>query len=415
MKILQVNTTDTKGGAALISWELKKSLTKRGHDVSMLVGYKRSSDPNVREIFNTPLNRRLSQVIGRNFRSRLQHHLGYWLANDIAFLPGEKISLLPEFKNADVVHAHNLHSLFFNLKALTKLTYQKPFLWTLHDMWPLTGGAAHAFDCPHWTTGGCNCMLPNTLPKMAWNNSRHLWKLKQNIYTNSRLHLVAPSQWLANQIKKSMLANQPLTVIYNGVDTDIFKPIVDKIALRKTLNLPLNKRIILFASKGGSKNPWKGWEYAEKIITYAAKHGDITFICLGGYDNPSLPANVIAVPYVTDQLRLSQYYAASDMLLYPSIADNCPLTILEAMACGLPVLAFATGGIPELVEHKKNGYVARYRDSDDLIKGFRELLSLSAQEKMAYQLTGRERTLNQFSLTKMVEAYEKLYKTLIKV
>jgi glycosyltransferase involved in cell wall biosynthesis len=413
MKILQINTTDTKGGAALIAWGLKKALTERGHTVSMIVGYKRSSDQNVREIFDTPVNRTVSKFFGRNIRNRIHHHLSYWLSNDIAFLPGKKISSLNEFRGADIVHAHNLHSLFFNLKALPKLSRQKPLVWTLHDMWPLTGGAAHAFDCPHWTTSGCSCKLPNTLPKMAWNNSRHLWKLKRHIYKNSRLTLVAPSQWLADQTKKSILSDKPLTVIYNGVDTDVFKPVISKPELREELSLPKDKKIVLFASKGGSKNPWKGWEYAEKIITHFSHHTDIIFICLGGYDNPLMPPNVITVPYIDSQTKLAKYYAASDLLLYPSVADNCPLTVLEAMACGLPVLTFATGGIPELVTHKKNGYVARYRHIDDLITGFDYLTNLSKQEETIFAETSRKRAVEQFSLEKMVGAYETLYKKLI--
>src|SRR3989344_4250386 len=204
LSILEINTMDTRGGAAQIAWQLTQRLRARGHDVSLLVGHRLSQDPAVYSTYDGWLNKLISRLIHRNFRLRLQHHLTYWLANDISWLPGRNIFKLKAFKTADIVHAHNLHSLFFNLKVLPKLTAAKPFVWTLQDMWSLTGGAAHAFDCPHWPSGGCNCVLPNSLPAMRWNNARWLWRMKQKIYRRSNIHIVAPSQWLYDKVKQGM-------------------------------------------------------------------------------------------------------------------------------------------------------------------------------------------------------------------
>lgn len=410
LKILELGTTDTKGGAAAVSWALKKSLEVAGHEVNMIVGYKRSHDSSVREIWDAPINNFISKIIKRNFRARLHHHLAYWLLSDIALLPGKRILNFPEFKDADIIHAHNLHTLFFNLSALPALSQLKPFIWTLHDMWPIIGQGAHAFECEHWTTGGCDCDLPSSLPPFRLNNSRYLWNLKKSIYQRSRLHLVAPSQWLMSKVKQSILKDRPITVIYNGIDTNLFKP-GNKDELRQKYGLPKDKKIILFSSKGGSKNIWKGWQYAEKVIAKYQTRDDIIFLCMGGYDREmeNDTYKISYIPYTSDPAIMAEYYALSDILLYPSLADNCPLTVLEAMACGLPVLAFNTGGIPELVRHKQQGYIADYKNSSDLDNGLEWLLGLTPSQLADMYSSSRARAEEKFSLEKMVDNYLKLY------
>lgn len=412
MKILFIGTTDNKGGAAMVSWELKTGLEKLGHEVYMAVGYKRSHDLHVIDVFDTPLNRFISKIIRRNFYQRLSYHIAYVRSNDISIPLAKKISQEKILRDIDCIHAHNLHSNFFNLHELPYLSHRKPFIWTLHDMWAITGHNAHAFDCVHWQTGGCSCKLPDSLPIHKKNNSQKLWEEKKAIYEKSKLHLVAPSEWLKNKVEKSILKNHPIEVIYNGVDTEIFRP-MDKMETRKKLGLPLDKKIILFASKGGSKNIWKGWNYAQDIIESQKNNSDIVFICLGGYDGEKNSENIITIPYINDKNTLAQYYAASDILLYPSIADNCPLTVLEALSSGLPVLAFATGGIPELVENKVHGYIAQYQNLEDLRQGFSWLINLSQNDYQTISSACRKKSLERFSIETMVKNYITLYNTLL--
>ncbi len=432
LTVLELGTTDTKGGAAAVSWSLKTGLETRGHKVNMIVGYKRSHAPSVREIWDTPANNFISKLIGRNFRARLHHHLSYWLSNDIAFLPGKRILKYPEYTHADIVHAHNLHSLWFNLKTLSLISplnqtshlaiqqfnnfNHKPLVWTLHDMWPMLGQGAHAFECSHWISGGCDCSHPDTLPPLRYNNSRHLWKLKKQIYEQSRLTLVTPSLWLKSKVERSILKDKPLYVIYNGIDTDIFKP-CDRQALRAKLNLPQHKKIVLFSAKGGKDNIWKGGVYLDALLEKYRNDNQLFFLNLGGYqDNPTYkPFNnatinhAYSVPFISDQQTLAEYYAASDLLIYPSVADNCPLTILEALSTGLPVLAFPTGGIPELVVHKEHGYIAAYKDLADLTNGLEWLINLPRDQYAAIAAACRKRAVEKFSLDQMVDNYLNLY------
>jgi len=412
LKILEIGTTDTKGGAAMVSWELKAGLEKLGHEAYMAVGFKRSDDPKIFDVFNTPLNRFISKIIHKNFYQRLSYHIAYHRSNDISIPLAKKIFHHKILKDIDIIHAHNLHSNFFNLNELPMLSHQKPFIWTLHDMWAITGHSAHAFDCDHWQTGGCQCKLPDTIPPHKKNNSQKLWELKKEIYYKSKLHIVVPSKWLYEKAQLSILKNHVAHLIYNGVDTNIFKPQEKNIA-RKKLGLPLDKKIILFASKGGSKNIWKGWNFVEDIIDKEKNNPHILFLCLGGYDTDMRLKNVAPIDYIKDRNKLASYYSASDMLLYPSIADNCPLTVLEAMACGLPVLAFATGGIPELIMHKKTGYVAEYKNKKDLRAGFEYLITVSLDKFNSMSEECRKRVVRHFSLPNMTQQYLNLYQKIL--
>jgi len=390
-------------------WELRRLLRSRGYRVPMIVGFKKSDDPQVREIFDTPLNRWASRLVGRNVRAAVHRRLAPWIADDISLLPGRRILGWPELLGADLVHAHVLHSLYFNLGVLPELARCKPLVWTLHDMWAFTGLPVHTFDCEHWQHGGCGCALPAGRGSHRWNNTRRLWRRKQRIYRRTPVTLVVPSRWLGEKVERSMLKDKPLHLIYNGVDTKRFRP-RDKPALRARLKLPADKRIVLFASKGGPRAELKGITYARRLVDEWGGDERILFVFIGGgADSPG----VRSLGFIRDREAMAELYAACDLYLHPSLADNCPLSVLEAMACGLPVLTFRTGGIPELVEHGKTGYVAGYRDAEDLVRGFAELTRLSSDDLCRLGRAARERVELRFSLDHMTSAYEALYREVL--
>ena len=399
MNILQINTVDTKGGAAKVAYSLKKELEKMGHETSMFVGRKYSDEKNIKILNDV-----------RSFSGKARKKLAYWLANDIDIFSSDHILKTPEFKSADIVHCHNLHGNYFNLGTLEKMSAIKPVVWTLHDMWPITAHCAHAFDGKINEKGFFACPALGILPAIAWHNEKYLEKRKVGIYKNSNFHIVTPSKWLANKVAQSILGNKPLSVIHNGIDTNIFKPLrSDLNLLRSDLGLPTNKRIILVVAKGGASNPWKGGNYAQEAIQAFRGDSRAFFVDLGGdtgQDSPTLKT----VGYVADQGTLAKYYSAADILLYPSIADNCPLVVLEAQACGLPVVSFATGGIPELVDHQKTGYIARYKDIADIITGIQWMLSRSPAELATMREAAIAKIHSDFTLEKMTDQYLNLYK-----
>ena len=209
-----------------------------------------------------------------------------------------------------------------------------------------------------------------------------------------------------------MLKDKGLDVIYNGIDTDIFRP-QDKQKCRQELGLPQDKKIVLIVAKGASSNPWKGGNYAQWAINALKADSRAFFVDLGGNTNRS-ENGLKTVGFTANNEVLAKYYSAADMLLYPSLADNCPLVILEAMACGLPIVTFHTGGIPELVEHKINGYIAGYKDSEELKKGLNYMIDLPDQEIEKMRQYSVAKIRSGFTVEKMTEKYLELYQKLLK-
>lgn len=401
LNVLQINTADKKGGAAKVAYYLKQELEKRGNTTSMFVARKYSDDDNIK-IFND----------SRSFSNKVRKKLAFYLANDVDVFSSDYILKTPEFKRADIVHCHNLHTNYFNLGTLEKIATIKPVIWTFHDMWPLTAHCAHAFDGKIKESGFFACPSLDIYPPIAWHNEKYLEKRKSEIYKKSDFHIVTPSKWLADKVGQGILNNKSLSVIHNGIDTSIFNPLLrsDLNKLRSDLGLPLNRQIILVVAKGGTSNPWKGGNYARSVIETFRGNLRAFFVDLGGNTNTSHGINEAkAVSYIADQDTLAKYYSAADILLYPSIADNCPFVVLEAMACGLPVVSFNTGGIPELIEHNTNGYIAKYKDADDLKSGIEYLLNLPTQETEKMKQYSINKILSGFTVGKMVDQYIELY------
>lgn len=397
MNILQITANDIKGGAAKVAHSLKKKLQEGGQKVSMFVGWKYSNDKDV-FLINKP----------DSLAQRMRRKLTYFLANDIDIFQSDQILKTEQFKEADLIHCHILHSYYFNLNTLARISKLKPVIWTMHDMWAITPHCAHAFD-GELKDGFFQCSDLDIYPPIAWHNEKYLTRKKRRIYQNSNFHIVVPSLWLKNKIEKSVLKDKPITLIYNGVDTNIFKP-HSKQKLRQELNLPPDKKIILSVIKHGEKNPWKGGNYVREAIDHFKDREDVLFVSLGKISEGK--GQVKNLPIIESQEKLAKYYSAADILLYPSVADNCPLVVLEAQASGLPVISFKTGGIPEIVRHKKTGYIAEYKNKTDLIKGVNYILGLTNTQQEQFKKEAVLRVKENFTLDKMVDSYLRVYRDL---
>ena len=291
-----------------------------------------------------------------------------------------EIKKLPFWNQIDLIHFHNLHGGYFNIFSLPKLSKAKKCIWTLHDPWIINDKEA---------------LVPEY--KNIFKNENILFhKLKKISINNSNIVLVTPSYWLKDKITAEY-PNKRIEVIHNGTDTKVFTP-TDKTEARKTLNLPINKKIILFVANGGKENIEKGAYYLEIIKNL---YKDILFIELGGEKN-----------YIKDEKELALYYSAADILLFPSLAENLPLSILEAMSCGTPVVAFKIGGIPEIIDHKKNGYIAEYKNLEDIVKGIDFVLNHPNQINLGIE--ARRKIVNTFDVTNMINKYMSLYKEITK-
>lgn len=380
MKIFVIGTIDNKGGAANVSWELRKRLKADGNTVSTFVRYKYSNEP---DVFTIP-------------RKRYQDWLVKLFANDLTFANTDYLLNTKEFKEADIIHCHNLHSNFFNLKTLQKMSVQKPVVWTLHDMWAFTGFASNS------------ATLRNPNPKKfllyLWDNTSNLLRKKKNIYAKSRLHLVAVSDWMKNEASKSILVGKPITRIYNGIDIDTFKP-YDKTVTRKELGLPLNKKIVAFGVKG--------WIDSNKIIDSYKNNENVFFIAIGHSNIKTGNKNYKALPHTQDRNLFAKYLSVADVFFHPTPEDSFGLISAEALACGTPVVTYDVDALPEIVLHKKVGYVAEYQNIYDAKNGIDYILNLPRNEYTLMSTMARERIVNNFSLEKMYTEYLALYKKIL--
>jgi glycosyltransferase involved in cell wall biosynthesis len=396
--VLHINTDDLSGGAAKIVRDLTTYQKNKGLDVHLFVKEKKSDDD-------------CSHSIEQN-TSKAQHFLGYaakklqW--QDFFHLSSFTLPNNYLVKNADIVHLHNLHGDYFSYLALPKLSSKKHIVWSMHDMHAFTGHCSHSFSCEKWKEGCGNCPDLSIYPAINKDTTAFIHQTKQKAYEKSQLHIVALSDWLKQKLENSILKNQNIHLIYNGIDTSVFK-LKNKQEIRKQLNLPASKTIVLFSANLGAANPFKGGVYLNHLVDYYKGSENILFVAVGNSKEIEFTqSNLLSVPYISSPVVMADYYNASDVYLYPSLADNCPLVALEAMGCGLPVLAFNTGGTPELVLHKETGYIANYKDVDDLINGFDWLLSDTERLKK-FGINSVRRVEEYFTLERMNEEYLKLY------
>ncbi len=221
-----------------------------------------------------------------------------------------------------------------------------------------------------------------------------------------------PSQWLYKLVKKSILKDFPITVINNGVDTTVFKPL-DKEKLRKKYGADNKKKVISFISHGGVKNPWKGGEYMVEIINKLQENYDILFLEIGTDDKNIIKKNNWwKIPFISDPRKINELLNLSDVFLFTSIAENFPLVLLEAQSAGIPVVTFDVGGACEIVRHMQTGYVSKFKDVADTVLGVEKVLndySLSLEMRK----NSRERVLKMFSQDIQTSKFLKLFRKAI--
>ena len=391
MRVLIINTSDRTGGAAVAASRLMGALNNHGVKTKMLVRDKQSDDISVVGTPGSLLKRwhflweRL--VIYLRLHGSRQHLFEIDIANS-----GTDVTRLPEFKEADVIHLHWVNQGMLSLSVIKKILRSgKPVVWTMHDLWPATAICHYARGCHYYTSGCQHCKL---LPHGGGDNdlSAQVWRRKVQMLAAGHVFFVACSRWLEGEARKSaLLVNHSVTNIPNPIDTRIYRPL-DKIEARRRLHLPEQGRIILFVSQRVTDER-KGIRFlVEAVERLVAVHPelkqDTRIAILGGHADEvasqlALPAE--ALGYVSDEATIVAAYNAADVFVTPSLEDNLPNTIMEAMACGVPCIGFRVGGIPEMIEHQKTGYVAQLRSSDDLARGIAWVLGEADNDVLAQQ------------------------------
>lgn len=294
---------------------------------------------------------------------------------------GSNVSNHPLVQQADYIYVHWILGGFLSVKNLDQLaSLGKPMIMVMHDMWSITGGCSYSFDCQKFNSHCHNC------PILAGDKDHDLsakqFAAKKKFYDkHDNLYFVTPSSWLYKLAKNATLTkNKPIFHIPNAIDDRLFKPFDKKVA-KNILNLDENKPVIAF---GANKitSPYKGWKYLQSaLINFKSRYPEheISVLVFGSDPDEnlkqSIPFQAKFMGYIKDDYTTNLVYNATDVFVAPSLADNLPTTILESMFCGTAVVGFDVGGIPDMIIHKENGFLARYKDADDLATGIDYCLS----------------------------------------
>lgn len=324
-------------------------------------------------------------------------------------------SLWPERVNAadaDVVHLHWVNREMLSVADIGRV--RKPIVWTLHDMWAFCG-AEHYTDDSRWREGYFSTNRPAhesgfDLNRWTWNRKRKYW--------NHPMHVIAPSSWLGNCVRESALMKEwTVSVIPNVIDTNEWQP-VEKSLARRLLGLPLDVPLLLFGAMGGGKDPRKGFDLLQEALKRVPKEvSDLQLLVIGELA-PREPADLnFAVHYMGhlhDAVSLRLVNSAADVVIVPSRQDNLPQAGTEAQACGCPVVAFNTCGLPDVVAHQETGYLARPFDVDDLAEGIAWVLDGSERLR---RLSGaaRERAVRLWSPSVVIPQYMEAYRSAVEM
>jgi glycosyltransferase involved in cell wall biosynthesis len=416
MKVLHLSTYHQSGGAAIAANRINQALNRAGFSSEMLVAATSVEEPFVTSLAQTAWQKRWATA--RFALDRLTF-LPYERSRDVRFafspaLVGTDISQHPLVQQADILHLHWTTFGFLSARSLGKLfALQKPVVWTMHDMWSFTGGCHHSGSCEGYQNQCGNCPFLRTAAPDDLSHGD--WLRKQSAYQNARLTPVGCSQWLANRARKSSLfSGLAVQSIPNPLDTSLFTPI-EKTTARLELNLPINKRLILFAAAKVSA-VGKGFSYFQKALDILrqqlARADDVELLIFGGGDESLLRELPFKYHFLGSLKNLRQIiaaYSAADLFVIPSLEENLPNTIMESMACGTPVVGFEVGGIPEMVHHQQNGYLVNYRSVNDLANGIQWVLNQSETAYRQLAVNARNHVVTNYDETVIARRYIDLY------
>ncbi len=401
MKVLIVNTSASGGGAAIAALRLMEALRAKGVEATMLVRDAGAPSPWVKVLPKSPLLKlkfawERAVIWLHNGLSRRM----LWYV-DIANT-GTDITGFKEFREADVIHLHWINQGFLSLSQLERILHSgKRVVWTLHDQWPYTGICHHSADCTRYQAHCHDC--PQLCRSGAKDLSYRVFSRKRKIYHGSPLTFVGCSEWIARLAEKSALTlGHRVTHIPNPVPP-LFAPMNQKEA-RRLSGLPEEGRLVLFGSCKVSDRR-KGADYLIEACKRPELRG-VGIVIVGGHSEwmrPCFFQPVHIIDYVHSPERMAALYAAADVYVTPSLHENLPNTIAEAMSVGTPCVGFHTGGIPEMIDHLQNGYVARYKDVDDLAAGIGWTLEHHPRQ------AARAKAEEMFNPTKVARQYIKIY------
>ena len=383
MKVLIISTAERAGGGAIAARRLMVALNNHGAQTKMLVRDRATDSvtvvrvgskwPKVLERLGLMLRLRLS------LRRTWAYDSGRW---------GVDILSTREYREAEVVHLHWVNQGMLSLDTLERmLRDRKRVVWTMHDEWPFRG-------IVHYSDADVD------LPCRVRDMDEEVMRRKRGIYSLRRIRFVGCSRWITD-LARSVMPGEDVRHINNCVPQEVFCP-ADKAAARRELGLPEGMKLVMFCSQRVTDER-KGGRYMMEALEMLGGE-DLGLVVVGKESLPMTGARVFSMPYVDGERKMALLYGAVDCFATPSLQDNLPNTIAEAMSCGTPCVGFDSGGIPEMIEHGRNGYVARRADSADLAEGIRYVLAHPELGEAAWRDAKRS-----YSESRVAEEYIRLY------
>lgn len=420
MRIAQVSSYDQQGGAARATLRLHRALREAGEDSTLFVKRASGGEPVVTQARGpTDFYGRLGRFIRRQANAWDQYRYRSSRPNGLDLFSGIRgevgVGTISQIPPADVMNLHWVADAFIDLPALFNLIpSQQPLVWTLHDMNAMTGGCHYDDGCRRHQTGCGKC--PQLGSHSSNDLSTRLWRAKNRLYhsiDSTRMHLVTPSRWLAQEAQRSpLLSRFPVSVIANGLDTRIFRPFDRRLA-RAALNLPEDARIVIFVAESAA-NRRKGYAELLKALDVLVGHPGLMLLTLGadsGLAARGIPNRQLG--HISDDGLLALAYSAADIYALPSLQDNLPNTAVEALACGIPVVGFDVGGIPDLIRPNETGLLAPLADVSAFAAALLVLLSdHERRERMSRRC--REVAVAEFDQELQATRYKSLYQRLVK-
>lgn len=403
LKVVHISTHD-HGGAGIAALRLHQGMLQIGIDSKMLVLSKRSEDPRIRSIGSIDTALRSWNALAAAYPSR---------RSDLEIFTDSQCPIrlddFQEFRDADVVQLHWVAGML-DFSALSEMLNGKPCVWTMHDMNAFTGGCHYNWECRKFETGCGACTLLNSTDTR---DISHLAiQAKQAGYSQAILTLVSPSEWLAAEARKSLIGQScDVQVIANGFPLNVFQP-YDRNSIRLEMGIALDRPVVLFGCDSLA-NPRKGFRYLMDAARILQQDGGISpLFCFFGHMPPNLafPGDSMPLGNISDPNMLAAMYSMADVFVITSLQDNLPNVVPECLACGTPVAGFSIGGIPDMIQHQRTGYLVDNIAASELAQGIRWTLeNTNSAMRMRCRLFAESR----FALDIQSSKYEALFHDLL--
>jgi glycosyltransferase involved in cell wall biosynthesis len=415
MNVLIVSTEDNRYGAARATYRLHQGLQETKVNSKMLVRRKHSEDS---AVIGMAASSGIGQLVNgaRLIVDRLP--LKFYPqrssnSHSLEWLPDRIIPKITSL-DPDLINLHWTQSGY--LKIETMAQFKQPIVWTLHDMWAFTGGCHYTQECDRYTASCGACIQLGSSKKRDLSN--WVWQRKAKAWKNLNFTVVTPSNWLKQCAhSSSLLQNKAIEVIPNSLDTNLYRPIEQNLA-RKLLSLPQDKKFILFGAVGATSDKRKGYSLLKAALQELKQAGwqdrveVLIFGASGSNDSSEFGFRVRYMGTLNDDLSLALVYSAADIFVLPSTQDNLPNTLVEAIACGIPCIAFNIGGVPDIIEHERNGYLAKPYRIEDLTKGIIWILE-NQQRHQKLSEYARQKAEREYRLDVQANRYQSLYREIL--